>query len=351
MVNKVFIFAGEQSGDAMGSHLVHLLKRSGYRCVGVGGAEMQKAGLESVLPFEQFQLMGFKDVVCNLHLILQQLNFLKRLILEHPLEAVIFIDYPGFSLRLAKQLRQAGYQGKIAQYVCPTVWAWKPNRIKTLERYFDALYCLFPFEPKLFQKSSLPTYFCGHLLAHKLDPAPIGKDLVLFPGSRKQVIAKNLPVQMKAAEKIQALTGISVKISCARGDLYAAIDAINQGRFEIVDANYRRQDAKLAIATCGTIVLELGLMKIPTVVTYRASLFDGLIARLFFKLNLPFYSLVNLLMGQEVFPEVIGNRLSSEQIAVKLLSLKREEIPDIELKKKIYREDHDIIFLSGLGLL
>ena len=351
MESKLFLFAGEQSGDVMGAHLVRLLQRSGYYCIGVGGLEMQKAGLESVLPFEKFQLMGFKDVVCKLHVILQQLNFLKRYIIDQQLSTVIFIDYPGFSLRLAKLLRKAGYRGKIAQYVCPTVWAWKPKRIKTLERYFDALYCLFPFEPKLFQATVLPTFFCGHLLAHQLDSAPAGKDLVIFPGSRAPVIAKNLQVQLKAAEKIQESTGLSVKISCARSDLYPVIEAINQGRFEIVDATYRLQDAKLAIATCGTIVLELGLLKIPTVVTYRVSLFDGLVARLFFKLNLQFYSLVNLLMSQEVFPEFIGPRLSSEMIASKLMTLKREDIPDLELKKKIYREDHDAIFLSGLGLL
>jgi lipid-A-disaccharide synthase len=349
--NKIFIFAGEQSGDFLGGHLVKILLENQYQCMGIGGEQMAKAGLESLIPFEEFQIMGFKQVILNLLKIFKQFRQVARLILENQVSTVLFIDYPGFSLRLAKILRKKGFQGKIIQYVCPSIWAWKKSRKQILEKYFDALFCLFSFEKELFLKSPLPTYFCGHLISNLNENRPNPSEIILFPGSRAKVIAKNLPIQIKAAKKLSKKLNLSIKISCARPSLEPVISAINQECIPVVNANYEKSNAAYAIATCGTIILELGLLKVPTVVTYKLSYLDTWVAKYLFKIRMPFYSLVNILLNQEVFPELIGPSITEDEIVKKILSI-QDKMPLLDaLKNKVYNKDHDKIFIEAIKSL
>ncbi len=351
MNKTIFIFAGEQSGDTIGGHLVQLLKSQSYNCIGVGGSKMAQQGMEMIMSIDQFQIMGFFQVVKNLPKIIGQFYHLKKIIFERNPDFVLFIDYPGFSLKMAKALKRSKFKGKIIQYVCPSIWAWKKGRKKILERYFDLLFTLFPFEKALFNNSPLKAVWCGHLLANQ-EIKPIRKKyLMLFPGSRMSVIEQNLPLQLKAAKLIQKDLDLPIAISCARADLLGLIQKLNHDNFQIFNDGSEKEQALAAIATCGTITLELALLQIPTVVTYQLKKIDAWIARTIFKLNLPFYCIVNILLNREVLPEFVQTVIDPNSIAQSLKKCLNLNFPHEDLKKQVYNKEHDLIFIKAIKSL
>ena len=168
---QICIIAGEASGDLYGAKLIQELTKHdpALQFFGVGGKCMTSLSFESVLPIERFQVMGFSDVLRSLPRIVSNFFTMKKTILSRNPHTVIFIDQPDFSLRLAKTLRKKGFQGKIVQFVAPTVWAYKKNRVKTLEKYFDLLLTLFPFEKEYFAQSSLKTIWVGHSIVEEIE--------------------------------------------------------------------------------------------------------------------------------------------------------------------------------------
>ena len=329
--HSLFLFAGEQSGDVLGGNLVRSLKQTSptLRLYGVGGAEMQKAGMEITHPMERFQVMGFSDVVKALPRLATDFRKIKKEILEKQPAGVVLIDYPDFNMRLAGALRKAGYRGKVIHYVCPSVWAWRKSRVKTLAKTLDHLLSILPFEKDCFTKTNLPVTYIGHPLVAAIDtyshdPAwKISKPLIaLFPGSRRHEIALNLPVQMAAARQLGP--GYTIAVSVARPTLEDLIRSLVDDSTVLVPAEKRYElmsSADGAIATSGTIILELGLHSTPTVVTYQLAAFNYLVGRYALRLRLPFYTLVNIICGKEVYPEFIHKDLSADAIATSLRHL------------------------------
>jgi len=308
--SKLFFFAGEPSGDLLGAPLI----TSDYDCVGVGGPAMQKAGLEPLFDFEDFQVMGFSAVLPALPRIVKRLYEIKNWIIKNKPCGVILIDYAEFNLLLADKLRKAGYRGKIIQYVCPSIWAWRKNRKKLLEKNLNHLLAILPFEKKLFQK--LPVSYVGHPLKVETLPMKRSSGIALFPGSRKEQVLQNLPIQLEAAR----LLGEPIYISVARPKLHKLIEERAPGC--ILVPSEERYDlmrrVKGAFATCGTVTLELGLHQTPCVVTYKLSSFHYFLARHIFKIRLPYYSLVNLIADRELCPEFIHKKLDTQEIACTL---------------------------------
>ncbi len=152
-----FIFAGEASGDLHGGPLVKALKQlnPASTITGVAGPAMRAQGVECLIPMEEFQVMGFSDVLAAFPKLWRQFHQVRDTILTTKPEVVILIDYPGFNLRLAKALRKKGFQGKIVQMICPTVWAWGKNRIHTMVNTLDLLLTIYPFEADCFANTSL----------------------------------------------------------------------------------------------------------------------------------------------------------------------------------------------------
>lgn len=319
----LFLFAGEASGDKLGAALTKKLlqKRPSLRIAGVGGKHMRQEGVYSLLKSESFQVMGFFDIFIALPRLAYLLWKVKKVILKTQPEVVVLIDYAEFNLLLAKRLRKSGYRGKIIQYVCPSIWAWRKKRKQTLEAYFDAVLCLFPFEPKLFSDSKLDAYFVGHPLVSQqrtpLNSASEKQTLAIFPGSRKSVIKRNLPLQIAAIEKLGLQEQFQIEISCAHRSLLELLESITQGRYRITppgDVQELMQRAAYAISTSGTITLELALHKTPTVVTYKMHPLDIILARDVFKIILPHYCIVNIILEKSVFPELYGPMLSLESL-------------------------------------
>jgi lipid-A-disaccharide synthase len=362
MSKTVFIFAGEKSGDIQGACLLKLFKQLPVNFYGVGGPAMRELGFLCFQKMESFQVMGFSSVLKALPRLLWHFFCIKKEILKKNPDVVFFIDSPDFSLNMAKSLRKSGYAGKLVQYVCPSIWAWKSHRKETLNHYFDLLLTLFEFESYLFADSPLTVRWCGHPLS-TLPPAPERDKniLALFPGSRKAEILLNLPLQLKVASQIEKEYGLKPVISAAHAGLLPLIKFLNQNTYPIIQSTppYALMDeAKAAIATSGTVTLELGIKGVPTVVTYGVKPFDAWLAIHIFKLNLPYYCIVNIINKKSVFKELIGPQFNEKTLyqAVKKLiedpsELDRVKEACLEFKKRIYNPQSEDTLLSSLKSL
>lgn len=321
--SSLFIFAGEQSGDVLGAELVRALQSSSSLTLyGVGGPEMQKAGLKVIHPMERFQVMGFSDVIKSLPRLYKDFKKIQKEILTQRPAGVLLIDYPDFNMRLAKSLRKKGYKGKVIHYVCPSVWAWRKKRVFSLAKTLDLLLSIFPFEEKCFVNTKLAITYVGHPLVsvihnYTYDPFWTNKKplIAIFPGSRKHEIERNLPLQIAAAKKLGP--HYTLAISVARPHLQDLIQKHVDPTMLLVPSDKRYElmrAAQCAIATSGTIVLELGLHGVPTVVSYQLSKLNYLLGRYIFRIRLPFYTLVNIICEKQVYPEFIHKKLSSEEV-------------------------------------
>ena len=357
--SSIFIFAGETSADLYGAALINQLKEKmpHIHFFGVGGPNINTQNVEIIYPMEQFQVMGISDVMKQLPQLLLNMFILKKTILTRNPQLCLFIDQPTFSMRLAKQLRKAGFSGKIAQFVAPTVWAYKKERADIMARDFDLLLTLFSFEPQHFAHTTLKTIWTGHPITEIIPHRPDTKrDLfTLFPGSRPAEIARNLPIQLEAACLFCKETGLQqIAISTASAnfdDLIAQI--ITKTRLKtgyagnIIPVTFAErysamQRSVLALAKSGTVTLELALHEVPTVVTYTLSALNRFVAKNIFKLNLPFYCIVNILKGSEVFPEYIQNQATAQEIAEALLQF-QNDASSVENCQKQCQELHHLL--------
>lgn len=299
MDDLVYVIAGEASGDLHGGPLLSHLP---FSFKGIGGPEMERAGLKSILPFADFQVMGFSDVLFALPRLRNHFYTLSQNILQDNPKAVIFIDYPGFNLRLAKHLRKKGYKGKLIHYIAPTVWAWKKERINLMAEVHDLLLTIYPFEPAYFSHTGLPVKYVGNPLLHTLPKLNLKEKqpiLALFPGSRPKEIDRNLPLQQEAAELfLKKHPEFKLEVSINDPSRYALM-----------------QKASLALAKSGTVTLELALYGCPTVVQYRLTPLNYLLARYLFRIDLPHYALPNILLQERCFPEFYSVNISPEDLA------------------------------------
>jgi lipid-A-disaccharide synthase len=322
--HSLFLFAGEQSGDLLGANLLRSLiqLQPQIDLFGVGGPEMKKAGLRVVHPMERFQVMGFSEVIKSLPRLYKDFRKIQSEILQTLPDGVVLIDYPDFNMRLAQALRKKGYRGKIIHYVCPSVWAWRKRRVSSLAKTLDHLLSILPFESNSFSNFKLPVTYVGHPLVAMIDNYAydlswrVNKPLIaIFPGSRRHEIELNLPLQIEAAKRFGS--EYTLAVSVARSEIQDLIQKYVDPDTLLVPCDKRYElmrAASCAIATSGTIVLELGLHSVPTVVTYQLATLNYLLGRYLFRIHLPFYTLVNIICEREVFPEFIHKKLCKDAI-------------------------------------
>lgn len=330
------------SGDLHGAKLIEelLAIRPDLKIGAVCGPQMRKLPIQEFFPMESLRVMGFLDVLPSLPKLVRQFFRIRNKILELNPKAVVFIDYPGFHLRMEKSLKKKGFLGKLIHFICPTVWAWGQKRIPLMAQNLDLLLTLFPFEKSCFSHTNLKVEYVGHPLAlpisqfqpsHKFQ----GKIIGIFPGSRKTEIDRNLSLQLKVARRLRALDP-SLQIAISK----------TQFEFDIPDAlivrsedNYElMRSCHLAIATSGTVTLELALHQIPTVVCFAIRPLDLFIAQKIFHIDLPFYALPNIVANSEVFPELFGPNLTEAalfSLAKKLLYDEEARIKSLEGCQKV----------------
>ncbi|HMK27225.1 MAG TPA: lipid-A-disaccharide synthase [Chitinophagaceae bacterium] len=331
---KYYIIAGEASGDLHGSNLIKELKRldanATIRCW--GGDKMQEAGAELVKHYRELAFMGFTEVLMNLRTIFKNLAFCKEDILQYKPDAIILIDYPGFNLRIAKWAKQQGL--KIIYYISPQVWAWKENRVKMMKQCVDKMLVILPFEKEYYKnKWNWEVEYVGHPLVEEIErhkgqgtrdtfsDRPI---IALLPGSRKQEIAKKLPVMLEVSKDFPAYQFIVAQAPSVDGSFYKTF---TQPYSNVSTVNNKTYDlllqAKAALVTSGTATLETALFAVPEVVCYKGSFLSYQIGKRL--VNVKFISLVNLIMDKLVVKELIQDELTVENLKKELTELLTDE--------------------------
>ena len=320
------ILTGEQSGDQLGAKLISHLNTP---CFGMGSTPREHAGCELIE--HPLHVMGFIDVAKALPSLLKQFKHVEKEILKRSPKAVITIDNPDFNFIIAKKLRKKGYRGKLIHMVSPSVWAWRQKRVYTLAKRLDHLLTILPFEKAYYEKTSLDVTYIGHPLVNAASTythTPLNlpqNTIALFPGSRKQEIIANLPLQLAATKNHP------IAISVARPDLSNLIKTYTDAPQIPSEKRYDlMHEATAALATSGTIVLELALHATPTVVTYKLSSLNYFLARTLFKIHLPYYTLPNLICKQEVFPEFIHKTIAPTDIQTMLTRITSKPKPCID---------------------
>jgi lipid-A-disaccharide synthase len=335
---KYYIIAGEASGDLHGSNLMKsLYKEDPEADIRFwGGDLMQQTGGFLVKHYRELAFMGFLEVVLNLKTILNNIKICKADILEFKPDAIIFIDYPGFNMRIAKWAKQLNIN--IQYYISPQIWAWKENRIKDIKRDVDNMYVILPFEKDFYEKKhNFPVDFVGHPLIdaiknrpetnqdlfkkeNNLDNRPI---IALLPGSRKQEIAKMLSQMLSVVNDFSDYQFVIAGAPSQEFSFYEGFLKSNQVKF-ISNKTYDLLSvATAALVTSGTATLETALFKVPEVVLYKGSWASYQIAKRV--VTLKYISLVNLIMDQEVVTELIQDNCNSKKIKIELQKILNPE--------------------------
>lgn len=311
-VTDLFIVAGEPSGDLQGAKLIEeLLKQQPSLKIGaVAGPRMRAFPIETHFQMENLQVMGFIDVVLALPKIARQFFAIRNRILSLNPKRVVCIDYPGFNLRLEQSLREKGYAGKLIHYICPTVWAWGKKRIGIMAKNLDLLLTILPFEPACFSKTNLAVRYVGHPLAQDVPPTAPRHLLGLFPGSRRTEVERNFPLQLKTARRLAALDpSLELAVSIASPSLEPLIRNLAPD-LRSMDNYQLMASCRLALATSGTAALELALRRVPAVVNFAIKPLDLFLAQKIFRIDLPYYSLPNIIASEAVYPELFGPNLT-----------------------------------------
>ena len=337
---KLYIIAGEASGDLHGSNLIKQLKNIDsaidIRCW--GGDKMQAEGATLVKHFKELAFMGFIEVVKNLPTILKNISFCKEDILAYKPNAIILIDYPGFNLRIAKWAKQQGI--KVIYYISPQVWAWKENRVQLMKQCIDKMICIIPFEKDFYKnKWNWDVEYVGHPLVEVVEQYNIQHSnlkienniIALLPGSRKQEILTKLPIMLSVVEHFPTYQFVVAKAPGLDEDFYNNLIAPYKNVSWVVNETYALlSKAKAALVTSGTATLETALFGVPQIICYKGSNISYQIAKKLIKIK--FIGLVNLIMDKEVVKELIQHQLTTQNLHKELTLLLEDGIKLQQLK-------------------
>ena len=328
---KYYLIAGEASGDLHGANLMRALQqidpKAAFRFW--GGDRMEAVGGKLIKHYRDLAFMGFWEVVTNLRTILRNIDFCKRDITQFQPDALIFIDYPGFNMRIAKWAKEQGIPTHY--YISPQIWAWKENRIKAIKRDVDAMYVILPFEKDFYEgKHQYPVHFVGHPLldaiaarrevsqqvfvqGNGLDDRPI---IALLPGSRKQEIAKMLSVMLSVVGSYHEFQFVIAGAPSLGYDFYKQFIKEKNVHFVSGKTYDLLSHAHAALVTSGTATLETALFRVPEVVCYRGNWISYQIAKRV--ISLKYISLVNLIMDAPVVTELIQGALNTRNLKAEL---------------------------------
>jgi lipid-A-disaccharide synthase len=339
-VTKIFLIAGEASGDVLGGRLMAALKTEmpNASFTGIGGARMTEAGLASNFPMQELAVMGLAEILPRIIPLNRRLQETVAAIKATRPDILVTIDSPGFNLRVLKALR--GDTGiKKIHYVAPQVWAWRQERVKKYPGLWDELLCLLPFEPDFFAPFGLNANFVGHpvlesgadagnaekfLVAHNIarDATPI----ILLPGSRVTETTRLLPVFEETIGKLRARLPNLVPIVAAAPFIADAVAAQTAGWVKppiIIRDVAERYDAfaaaRAALTKSGTSTLELAMAGVPMAVTYRVNALSAAIGRRLIKVK--YVAMINLLANGPLVPELLQENSTPENLAATLETL------------------------------
>ena len=340
----VYIVCGEASGDLHAANLVAAWKElnPNIHFKAWGGNQLQAQGVTIDQHIQSMSFMGFLEVLLNIRTINRQFQQLKKQLLAQKPDLLVLVDYPGFNLRMAKWAHDHGI--RVLYYISPTVWAWKQNRVYTIQKYVEQLYCILPFEPDFYAKFGIKVSYFGHPLKDEVDrflQNPTALDfekpvLALLPGSRPQELKKKLPLMLAAAKAFENTHQLA--IACAANIPQSVYDTYCQGANVYLHTGHTYDllsKAELALVTSGTATLETALFKVPQVVCYKGSALSIWLARKLVKIK--FISLVNLILNEEAVTELIQEDCTALNMQTELGKLlpgkpKRQQVLDSYVK-------------------
>lgn len=328
---KYYIIAGEASGDLHGSNLIKaLLKKDAHaqvRCW--GGDLMQVAGGEIAKHYKSMAFMGFFEVLKNITSIFKNIRFCKEDITKFKPNVIIFIDFSGFNLRIAKWAKSQNF--KTNYYISPQLWASRAGRIKKIKRDIDQMYVILPFEKEFYQKRDYHVEFVGHPLLDAISNTtfieeqtlradynlhPSKPIIALLPGSRKQEVEKMLGLMLSVTQDFPSYQFVIAGAPSLENEFYSSFLKQNTVGFVSNQTYSLLKYSHAALVTSGTATLETALFKVPQVVCYKGNWISYQIAKRI--ITLEFISLVNLIMDKEVVKELIQDDLNTKNLTLEL---------------------------------
>ena len=318
---KYYLIAGERSGDLHASHLMQELKKQDpaaqFRFW--GGDMMQAQGGELVVHYQELAIMGFIEAVANIFKIAGYLRKCRHDILEYKPDVVILVDYAGFNMRIAKFCKEHGI--KTFFYISPKIWAWNEGRVEGVKANIDRMFTILPFETEFYQKHNYKVDYVGNPIADTVAEHPVNpnfrKDndlpdkpiIAILPGSRKQEIEAMLHFMVSIVPSFQDYQLVIAAVSNMDSSYYEAFRRDDLVKI-VYDQTYDLlAHSEAALVTSGTATLETALFNVPQVVCYKGSMASYLIARAVIKVK--FISLVNLIAGRQIVPELIQEKFKA----------------------------------------
>ena len=345
MILKILIIAAEPSGDKLGANLIDGLtteyqSKGNIIFQGVGGPLMKSKGLVSFYDFDDLSLMGFLEIAPKVLKILKIINFISNYALVWKPDLIITVDSPDFSLRISKRIKRKWRDAKTVHYVVPSVWAWRKNRANKMAKFVDHVLALLPFEPKYMEAAGMSCDFVGHPIVS--EKTPTNQEISLFrraynidreapivsilPGSRKSEIRRMMPIFINSLELITKQYPNLIFILASPPNATELIaDYLRKTRVPVIHM-YENHDpvtfevrkkilfstSLAAIATSGTVTLELARMGAPFLVAYRSTFITETILKNF--INLKSATLINILTSEKNVPELLFSQCTSQSI-------------------------------------
>ena len=349
---KYYIIAGEASGDLHGSNLIKEIKKldrsASFRCWGGDLIEEETSNLAK--HHKDYSFMGFLEVFLNLISILKNISFCKSDIIKFNPDIIIYIDFPGFNLRIAEWAKKNGFKNHY--YISPQIWAWKESRINIIKKVVDRMYVILPFEKDFYKKHNLNVSFVGHPLLDEINKSKYVNNenykheetILLLPGSRDQEIKMILPTMISVVNEFQDYKFIVAAAPSQKITTYEKyiknndVEIIQNKTYELL------KNCKAAIVTSGTATLETALFKVPQIVCYKSSWITYFIGKILIK-NLKYISLVNLIANKLIVKELIQNHCNKDNLAKEL-----RIILDKNHREKIIQSYNELeVILGGKG--
>ena len=331
---RYYLIAGEASGDLHASNLMRELKMrdagAEFRCW--GGDLMERQGGVLVMHYRELAFMGFMEVVSHLPTILKNFRICEKDLLQYKPDVVILVDYPGFNLRMARFARKHGI--RVFYYISPQLWAWRSSRVKLVKKWVDNMFVILPFEEAFYASFGYRVDFQGHplldvvksdtnapepeefLRTNSLPSLPV---IALLPGSRKMEIEKMLKVMVSVRSSFPGYQFVIAGAPSIEAEFYAGMLAGTDVRLVSGQTYQLLRHSAAALVTSGTATLETALLGVPQVVCYRGNILSYLLAKKMVRVK--YISLVNLVCGKLVVPELIQHELTKDNIAGALASV------------------------------
>ncbi len=349
---RIFVITGEASGDLHGSNLIKEIKKSRPEIDiwAVGGEKMAMAGANILIPSQSLSVVGVLEVFSHMGPILSSFFKVRKWLKEHRPDLLILIDFPEFNLLMARFAKGLGI--KVFYYISPQLWAWRQGRVKKIKRYVDKMAVILPFEKEFYSRFGVDVEYVGHPLLDSIkSKEEYSKEIVpsvkktligLLPGSRKGEIETLLPVMLRVSVDLsKRFKDLQFVLPIAPGLPEQIKDFIEKNvkkASRLVDIRaeegmtYRvLAGAKFSIVASGTVTLEAAILDCPVIVVYKVSRVNTFLGKLV--IRVPFVSLVNLIAGREIVPELLQEKCNEKEITLVAENFLKDDERLVEIKK------------------